>query len=115
MMASRWERGNYYSGVLSGGPIDYTHRVGQMFPFVVRDVYGSTVLPENLGNIDLTAWHGLPPRSPADLVRAADRNLVIRDGIACFFFHPFLPIEEMEETVDGIRALGYEFVSPGSL
>lgn len=115
LMSSRWERGTYYSGVLGGGAIDHTRASGQLFPFVVRDVYGSIVLPENLGNIDLVVWHGLPARSPDDIIRAADRNLVIRDGVASFFFHPFLPIEYLEQTVEGIRALGYTFVSPSSL
>jgi uncharacterized protein YdaL len=115
VMASRWERGNYYSGVLTGGEIDHSRTEGQMFPFVVRDVYGTIVYPENLGNIDLTVWHGLPARSPEDIIRAADRNLVVRDGVACFFFHPFLPIEYMEQTVEGIRSLGYTFVSPSAL
>ena len=114
MMSARWERGSYYAGTLAGGPIDHTRVVRQLFPFVVRDVYGSTVLPENLGNIEPTSWHGLPVRAPADIIRAADRNLVVRDGVAGFFFHPFYPIEYMEQTVEGIRALGYEFVSPTS-
>jgi uncharacterized protein YdaL len=115
MMSARWERGTYFSGVLGGGPIDHTRPFAQMFPFVVRDVYGSTVLPENLGNIEPAIWHGLPSRSAADIVRAADRNLVVRDGVACFFFHSFYPLEDLQDTVEGIQALGYEFVSPTSL
>ena len=35
--------------------------------------------------------------------------------VGIFFFHPFLPIELMEQTVEGMRNLGYTFVSPTSL
>ena len=37
---------------LSGGTVTSspTQMAGQMFPFVVQDVYGATVLPENLGD-----------------------------------------------------------------
>jgi uncharacterized protein YdaL len=114
-MPVRWERGSYYSGTLGGGTIDHSRVIRQLFPYVVRDAYGSTVIPENLGNIEPTSWHGLPSRMPVDLIRAADRNLVVRDGVAGFFFHPFYPIEYMEQTVEGMRALGYQFVSPTSL
>jgi hypothetical protein len=73
------------------------------------------VLPENLGSIAPTAWHQYKSRRPADLVRAARANLVVRDGFASFYFHPFLDLELLKQTVEGIEALGYEFVSPASL
>jgi len=47
--------------------------------------------------------------------RAARANLVVRDGFAAFYFHPFLNLSYLERTVTGIRALGYTFVSPSSL
>jgi hypothetical protein len=31
-----------------------------------------------------------PPRLPADIFASADRNLVVRDGMASFFYHPYL-------------------------
>jgi hypothetical protein len=40
---------------------------------------------------------------------------VVRDGFASFYFHPFFDLSMLRETVDGIRALGYTFVSPASL
>ena len=39
----------------------------------------------------------------------------MRDGFASFYFHPFFELSMLRETVDGIRALGYTFVSPASL
>ena len=73
------------------------------------------MLPENLGSIAPAAWHSYKAREPDDLVRAARANLVVRDGFAAFSFHPFLELDLLERTVEGIEALGYEFVDPASL
>jgi uncharacterized protein YdaL len=111
----RWERSSYFPGLLDGGRIDYGHSEGQFFPYVVHDVYGSKVLPENLGSIAPATWHTYKSRLPADLIRAARANLVVRDGFASFYFHPFLDLKYLKRTVEGIEALGYTFVSPASL
>ena len=113
--AVRWERSDYFPGLLGNGPIQYSHVEGQFFPYVVHDVYGSKVLPENLGSIAPSTWHTYKERLPDDLVRAARANLVVRDGFASFYFHPFLGLAYLERTVEGIKALGYTFVSPASL
>jgi uncharacterized protein YdaL len=55
---ARWERGMYYGGYLTGGQIDYAHVIGEGFPYVVRDVYGTTVLPENCGAYAPEAFYG---------------------------------------------------------
>ena len=111
----RWERALYAAGVLSGQPPDYEVVFGQLFPYPVRDVYGTRVLPENLGNIEPDWFYIFPPRFPADIINAAEKNLVVRDGVAGFYFHPFFDLDYLRETVDGIRALGYTFVSPTDL
>jgi hypothetical protein len=111
----RWERSTYFAGTLSGGRIDHQHSEGQFFPYVVRDVYGSKVLPENLGSLSPSAWHSYKARRPADLIRAARANLVVRDGFAAFYFHPFLDLDLLKRTVEGIEAAGYTFVDPRSL
>ncbi|MEI8257065.1 MAG: DUF2334 domain-containing protein, partial [Deltaproteobacteria bacterium] len=112
---TRWERSFYFKGLLSGGAIDYTHPFGQLFPYIVRDVYGTRVLPENLGNVEPDAFENFPPRLPAEIIAAAQRSLVVRDGIAGFYFHPFFDISYLRETVEGIQALGYTFVNPATL
>jgi uncharacterized protein YdaL len=111
----RWERSLYFGGVLSGGAVDYSHMTGQLFPYVVKDVYGSKVLPENLGDISPTAWYAFPARLPADIIDGAQKNLVVRDGFASFFFHPYTDISYLQQTVAGLKAAGYTFVSPSSL
>lgn len=113
--AVRWERSMYFPGLLGDGPIRYRRLEGQFFPYVVRDVYGSKVLPENLGSIAPKQWHSYKSRLPEDLVRAARANLVVRDGFAAFYFHPFLKLDYLKRTVEGIKAAGYTFVDPASL
>jgi uncharacterized protein YdaL len=112
---ARWERSLYFRGVLLGGTVDHSRLVGQRFSFVVRDVYGSKVLPENLGSIEPDVFYQFPTRFPADIIADARRALVVRDGFASFYFHPFLPLNYLQETIAGIKSLGYTFVSPTSL
>jgi len=113
--ATRWERTLYFPGVLTGQAPDYSRIFGQLFPYPVRDVYGTRVLPENLGNIEPDWFYIFPPRFPADIINAAEKNLVVRDGVAGFYFHPFFDLDYLRDTVDGVRALGYTFVSPNAL
>jgi hypothetical protein len=35
----------------------------------------------------------------------------VRDGVASFFFHPFLDIKYLKSCIDGIEGLGYRFIS----
>jgi uncharacterized protein YdaL len=111
----RWERSDYFAGLLTKGPIQYQHVEGQFFPYVVHDVYGSKVLPENIGDIAPVTWHTYKEHLPGDVIRAARANLVVRDGFAAFYFHPYLPLGYLKRTIEGIKAAGYTFVSPASL
>jgi uncharacterized protein YdaL len=111
----RWERSDYFAGLLGKGLVQYNHVEGQFFPYVVHDVYGSKVLPENLGGIAPSTWHSYKARLPEDVIRAARANLVVRDGFADFYFHPFLKLDYLKRTIKGIQAAGYTFVSPASL
>jgi uncharacterized protein YdaL len=115
MFSSRYDRGLYFPGVLSGGAVDHTKLVGQFFPYAVRDVYGTALVPENLGNIEPEPFNNHPARLPADLVAAAQANLVVRDGVASFFYHPYLGTGYLKQTVEGVQALGYTFVSASAV
>ncbi|GAA0662811.1 polysaccharide deacetylase family protein [Kitasatospora atroaurantiaca] len=115
LFKARYERSLYFGGQLNGGPIDYGLLIGQFFPYLVHDVYGETVLPENLGNYEPTASNNNPPRSPADMINSAKLNLTVRDGFASFFYHPYYGLNALKQTVTGIKALGYTFVSPASV
>jgi uncharacterized protein YdaL len=111
---ARYERSLYYAGLLSGQPIDTQRYIGQFFPYPVHDVYGASVIPENLGNYEPEPANNRPPRLPADLINSAKLNLAVRDGFASFFYHPYYPLAPLQQTITGIKNLGYTFVSPMS-
>ncbi|PRY29007.1 DUF2334 domain-containing protein [Pseudosporangium ferrugineum] len=111
IMGKRYDRGLYFPGVLTGAKYDYKRQFGQFFPYAVRDVYGSVVIPENIGNVEPDAFNNHPARLPADLVASARRNLVVRDGVASFFYHPYLGTDYLKQLVTGIKAQGYTFVA----
>ena len=115
MIPARYDRALYFGGTLSGGAIDYSHLIGQFFPYVTRDVYGAKVLPENLGDYEPVAVNNNPPRLPADIVHNAQLNLAVRDGWASFFYDPSEGPSALDQTIDGIKGLGYTFVSPSGL
>ncbi|MCD9142212.1 DUF2334 domain-containing protein [Streptomyces albireticuli] len=112
--SARLERSLYFSGTL-GGTADPGRYIGQFFPYAVKDVYGTTVLPENIGNYEPDEFNNHPPRLPADLIASAKANLAVRDGVASFFYHPYYPVAPLKQTIEGMRALGYTFVGPADL
>ena len=115
VFGTRWERGMYYGGYLSGGSIDYSHVIGESFPYVVRDVYGTTVLPENCGAYAPEPFYQFPPHTVADILAAADANQVVRNGVATFYYHPFEGLDALQQIVQGFRDRGLTFVAPTSL
>ncbi|MEV6601408.1 polysaccharide deacetylase family protein [Actinoplanes sp. NPDC051346] len=115
IVGKRYDRGLYFPGVLTGRKFDYTRHFGQFFPYAVRDVYGSVIIPENIGNVEPDAYNGHPARLPSDLIASAERNLVVRDGVASFFYHPYLGTDYLKQLVPGIKAQGYTFVTGDSM
>jgi hypothetical protein len=73
------------------------------------------VLADTLGGIEPQAYFTYPARLPADIIADAQRNLVVRDGVASFFYHSYDDISYLQATVSGLKSLGYTFVSPLSL
>ncbi len=82
-----------------------TRNSEQYFPYPVRDRYGRFIVPENLGYLPEGKT------DPTPVVDNARAMLVVRDGIATFYFHSFLDLKYLKQMVTGIRELGYEFVS----
>jgi uncharacterized protein YdaL len=111
--AARYDRGLYFSGALAGGVIDHGRSVSQAFPYVVRDVHGSVVIPENLGHH--AASGARDGEDVARIVAAARRARIVRDGVGSFFFHPYIGPEPLGAIIDGMQAAGYAFVSPSEL
>lgn len=106
----RYERSHYFPGQLSRSEKPYQQAMDQFFPYRVRDIYGMDVLPENLGNITNEDQNNHESRDPAFLIAGARANLVMRESTASFFYHPFLGVDQLRETVEGIEKLGYTFV-----
>lgn len=113
--STRYERELFVSGQLTGQALNYARTFGQFFPYVVHDLYGEKVIPEDLGNYEPVESNNNPPRSPADIVHNAQVNLAVTQGVASFFYHPDYPLSGLQQIVSGIKALGYTFVSPTSL
>jgi uncharacterized protein YdaL len=113
--ATTYHRGLYADGLLSGGPIDETHVIGVMLPYVGRDVFGFKVLPENLGDYEPVAQNNNPARLVPDMLQTAQVNLAIRDGFASFFVHWYDDLSVVQQLVSGVKAQGYTFVSPSAL
>ena len=111
----RYDRGLYFGGILTGGAINYTHLNGQFFPYPVRDLYGAFVLPENLGNIEPLPFNNHPPRFASDILTTGQKNLVIRDGFASFYYHPYLGTADLITVLDGLKAQGWTFVAATSV
>ncbi len=101
-----------WDGLQPQQPGNPTYFTGQLFPYVIeRDAYGQKILPENLGLVDLVGWNGYGKWMPEDIIRAAAANLAVRDGWASSYFHPFLDIGYLRQVVQGVKALGYTYVS----
>lgn len=111
---ARYEQSDYYPGLISGKKIT-TRSDSQQFPYTVHDIYGTTVYPENLGNITVTEQNNHAIRDPQYLIDRAKANLVVRESTASFFFHPYLSLDLLKQTVTGIKNLGYTFVPVGDL
>lgn len=113
--STRYERELFVGGQLSGAALNYSHTFGQFFPYVVHDVYGEKIIPENLGNYEPAVANNNPPRLPADIIHNAQVNLAVTQGVASFFFHPDYPLAQLQQIVAGIKGLGYTFVAPTSV
>jgi uncharacterized protein YdaL len=111
----RWERALYFGGGLRGGMADYGRVIGQLYPYVVRDLYGTVVLPENLGNYEPEPFYAYPARSVADILDAAAKHRVVRDGFASVYYHPWYGVTALSQIVAGMRSQGWTFVSPASV
>jgi uncharacterized protein YdaL len=110
----RYDRGLFAAGFCPAGACgtgtpDYSRIYGQYYPFLVKDVFGSTVIPEALGNVELEAFNNHPPRLPADILASAKGLTVVKDGVQSFFYHPFLGTSYLKTVVEGLQGMGYTF------
>lgn len=82
----------------------------QYFPYLVAGKHPDClVVPENLGYIPLEE------QQAEILLDPARRMRVVRDGVASFFFHPFIDLTVLEEIVDTLQKEGVRFTSVADL
>lgn len=110
----------YFGGELTpGASINYSHVAGQFFPYAVQDLYGTNVVPEDLGDYEPIPLNYNPVRTAPDIVAEAKGDLAVPGGTASFFFTPWNfttnPNGVLQTIISGIKSLGYTFVSPLSL
>ena len=81
----------------------------QMVPYPVVDQYGRHIVPETLGYLPED------DPDPLKLVQYARTMRVVRDGIASFYFHPFLKQKLLEQVVQGISDFGLPLHFPAGI
>lgn len=111
----RYDQTMYYPGLVSGDDPSYEPFLNQVAPFSFTDVYGTKIIPENLGNPSVTTINNHPARPADSIVAAAEKNLAVRESTASFYFHPFLDLSILETIVNGVEDLGYTFVPASDL
>ena len=83
------------------------HGSDQLVPWLIeRHAAGGKIIPENLGYIPLEQ------PEPGTLLKVARNHLALRDGIASFFFHPFVDLSVLEEIILQMKRMGYSFTDP---
>ncbi|MDX2005216.1 MAG: DUF2334 domain-containing protein [Meiothermus sp.] len=113
---------NFYAGVRGVYSRVFERRLyrvgsmvgGQFFPYPVRDVSGTLVVPENMGSIE-------PNWPVAKIVEVARANRALRCPWSGHFFHPYildpaydgpeaLSVAQFQKMFLDIKALGYTYV-----
>ncbi|WP_206956460.1 DUF2334 domain-containing protein [Trinickia acidisoli] len=123
---SSYQRAVYYTATdpqIGTGAANQDFSAGQFFPYIInKDYYGERIVPENLGSIQYDICNIDPFSCTAyteqQMLTNAQYALVVRDGFASFFFHPYwlepdlkLPaMSDFEALVSGITKLGYTWV-----
>ncbi len=86
----------------------------QFFPYTIqRDLHGEEIYPEDLGFVPFDP--DAPDTARNQVTRILDyarTMLAVRDGYASCFYHSFVPLENLERLVRGIKELGYTFFDP---
>jgi uncharacterized protein YdaL len=121
-----YQRAVYYTASdpqLGTGAPNQDFSAGQFFPYIInKDYYGERIVPENLGCIQYNIC-SIDPFSCTtytwqQMLTNAQYALVVRDGFASFFFHPYwlepelkVPaMSDFKSLVSGITKLGYTWV-----
>ncbi|HEX7510381.1 MAG TPA: polysaccharide deacetylase family protein, partial [Chitinivibrionales bacterium] len=87
------------------GRRDQPDACGTVAPFYIsHHPTGCRLIPENCGYVSVI---GADVKS---ILAAGENLLAVRDGMASFFFHPWIDIGALKLIVDKFRTEGYEFI-----
>ena len=77
----------------------------QYLPYLIPcDRFGQTLVPENMGYVPLADQDASVILDPAQHMK------VVRDGVASFFFHPFIDMDVLKTIVQSMKAQKFDFV-----
>lgn len=94
----------YFSTVVEQRQVsNRTYTMSQTTPYIVRDIYGCTVVPENLGFLSFDLGE-TPERK---IENAIPFKKAVRDPVVGFFFHPYYDTKYMMQIVEGLMQLGF--------
>jgi len=79
-----------------------TYKVTQTFPFIVEDIYGQTVVPENLGYINFETGETIEKK-----LNQAKRYKIVQDALVGVFYHPYYEAKYLAGLVQGLKDLGF--------
>lgn len=82
----------------------------QYLPYAIfPDRFGQIILPENIGYVPLDN-----PKAEV-ITEPANRMSVVRDGVASFFFHPFVDLKVLKGIVRTMKEERYSFTNATGL
>ncbi|MEI7812277.1 MAG: DUF2334 domain-containing protein [Ignavibacteria bacterium] len=103
--------GKYFSSAIEQRLAIENSEYSQYFPYIInKDLFGQKIYPENLGYVPLNKDYEASRVYVQNIIKGAKVNLNVRDGFAACFFHSFLDLNLLKELVDGVRALGYNYI-----
>jgi uncharacterized protein YdaL len=81
---------------------DYTYESSQGFPFIVRDIYGQTIVPENLGYINFETGETIERK-----LEIAEIHQIVRDSVVGVFYHPYFDAKYLKPLIKGLKKMGF--------
>ncbi len=100
----------YFGSAIERRMVNDNFKYGQFFPYIInKDIYGQKIYPENLGYLPILNKDS-SELFIARLINNAQNIYKVRDGVASFFFHPFVNTDYLKEIADKICQLGFSFV-----
>ncbi len=79
-----------------------SYTITQSVPYLTKDIYGFTLLTENLGYVSLEQGE-----DPDKKIQNAKPYSIVRDSLVGFFYHPYFKPKYLMQVIKGLKDLGY--------